>query len=98
MLADVFCQNFITKSLSWMHTKTRKSIINEARSLLKGQTYLSLSSIGRNLPGKAKVTHKINRCWRFLSHKKLSQNQVALYKSLFKDMLTGLNELLIAVD
>ncbi|HHF0581556.1 TPA: hypothetical protein ACPHXX_003846, partial [Legionella anisa] len=98
MLADVFCHNFITKSLSWMHTKTRKSLISEVRSLLKPQTYLSLSSIGRNLPGKAKVKHKINMCWRFLSHKKLSQSQVAIYKSLFKDILRGLNELLIAVD
>ncbi|HHI9492924.1 TPA: IS4 family transposase [Legionella anisa] len=81
-----------------MHTKTRKSLISEVRSLLKPQTYLSLSSIGRNLPGKAKVKHKINMCWRFLSHKKLSQSQVAIYKSLFKDILRGLNELLIAVD
>lgn len=98
MLADVFCHNFLSKSLFWMHTKTRKSITSHVKSLLGGQASLSLSSIGRHLPGKAQVKHKINMCWRFLSNKKIHDAQGAIYKSIFSSVLTPLNELLIAVD
>ncbi|HAT1868662.1 IS4 family transposase [Legionella pneumophila] len=98
MLAAVFCHNFISKSLSWMHTKTRKSLTSHVRSLLGGQAHLSLSSLGRNLPGQAIVKNKINMCWRFLSNKKVHNLQGAIYKSICTPILSQLNELLIAVD
>lgn len=98
MLANVFCHDFIFKSLCWMHTKTKKSLINHVSSLLKGQTHLSLSSIGRNLSGKALVKHKINMCWRFLSNKKLHHKQLEIYKSICSSVMSELKELLIAVD
>lgn len=98
MLADVFCHNFISKSLSWMHTKTRKSITSHVRSLLGGQAHLSLSSLGRNLPSQAITKHKINMCWRFLSNKKIHNLQGTIYKNICTPVLSQLNELLIAVD
>lgn len=98
MLASVFCHNHLFKSLSWMHTKTRQSLESHTRSLLGGQASLSLSSIGRHLPGKAHVKHKINMCWRFLSNTKVYDSQIAIYKSVFASLLIPLNELLIAVD
>lgn len=98
MLANIFCHNFLSKSLDWLHAKTRKSIINHAQSLLGGMASLSLSSLGRHLPGKARVKHKINMCWRFLSNKKLHIIQREIYKSIFTQVLTPLDDLLIAVD
>lgn len=98
MLANVFCHNYLTKSLSWLHTKTRKTLISHVQSVLGGHAQLTLTSIGRHLPGKSKVKHKINRCWRLLSNRKLHREQVALYKSLSAPVLAPLNELLIAVD
>lgn len=98
MLADVFCHNFIAKSLSWMHTKTRNSLTNHIKSLLSCRAHLSLSVLGRNLPGKALVKHKINMCWRFLSNKKLHGNEKTIYKSICTPVLAELKEVLIAVD
>lgn len=98
MLAFIFCHTYLLKSLSSMHTKTRKSIESHTRSLLSGKANLSLSSIGRHLPGRAHVKHKINMCWRFLSNKKLHKQQVVIYQSVFALILTPLKEILIAVD
>jgi Transposase DDE domain len=98
MLANLFCHNYLTKSLSWMHTKTRKSLISHVQSLLGGHAQLTLTSVGRHLSGRGKVKHKINRCWRFLSNKKIHADQLALYKSLSASLVEPLNELLIAVD
>lgn len=98
MLANVFCHDFLSKSLFWMHSKTRTSITNHVKSLLGGQSHLSLSSIGRHLPGKARVKHKINMCWRLLCNKKIISHQLEIYKSLFTPMLNPLNELIIGVD
>lgn len=98
MLASIFCHNFLSRALSWMHIKSRKSIESHTQSLLGGHASLSLSSVGRHLPGRAQVKHKINMCWRFLSNTKLHKAQISIYKSLFVSVLTPLNELLIAVD
>jgi hypothetical protein len=98
MLANVFCHTFLSESLFWMHSKRRNSLITHVKSLLAGQAKLSLSSIGRHLPGKAQVKHKINMCWRLLSNKKLQAAQTAIYKSICAPLLNPLNDLLIAVD
>lgn len=98
MLATIFCHNLLHKSLTWMHTKRRNSLITHVQSILGGQAHLSLSSLGRHLPGKAQVKHKINMCWRFLSNKKIHSSQVAIYRSVFSSLLSPLNELIIAVD
>ncbi len=50
------------------------------------------------MAGKAQVTHKINRCWRFLSNKKLHDSELWIYQSVVSPILSPLNELLIAVD
>lgn len=98
MLASIFCHNLLNKSLSWLHTKTRQSLSTHVQGILGGQAHLSLSSLGRHLPGKAQVKHKINMCWRFLSNKKIQGSQIAIYRSVFSSLLTQLNELIIAVD
>jgi hypothetical protein len=98
MLAGLFCHNFVTKALPWMHIKTRKSLINHVKSLLGGRASLSSNSIGRNLPGPALVKHKINMTWRFLCNKTLQHHQELIYKGFCNQITSTLSELMIAVD
>ena len=59
MLASLFFQNYLTKTLYWMHKKTRLSLTHQIQTLLSGRASLSLTSLGQNRLGKAKVRHKI---------------------------------------
>jgi len=98
MLASIFCQNFLIKTLYWMHKKTRLSLICQVQTLLSGRGCLSLTSLGQNRLGKAKVRHKIKMVWRFLKNPLITESMTAIYTSLAKDIVSGLNELIIAVD
>ena len=98
MLANVFCQNHLTKTLFWMHKKTRQSLISHVQTLLSGRACLSLTSLGQNRLGKAKVRHKIKMAWRFLKNPRITESMTEIYSSLAKDLLSNLNELIIAVD
>lgn len=98
MLAPLFCQNFIKEALNCLHTKTKQSLINHVQSLLSGRAKLSLSSIGRHLPGNAQEKHKINMSWRFIGNTKIHDKQLMIYQNIFKTVLSGLNELIIAID
>lgn len=98
MLAAVFCQNFLTKTLFWMHKKTRLSFICQVQTLLSGRACLSLTSLGQNRIGKAKVRHKIKMVWRFLKNPRITESTTEIYSSLAHETLSGLNELIIAVD
>lgn len=98
MLASVFCQKYVTKTLFWMHKKTRLSFIYQVQTLLSGRACLSLTSLGQNRLGKAKVRHKIKMVWRFLKNPRISESMTEIYSSVAKEILSGLNELVIAVD
>lgn len=98
MLAATFCQNLLTKTLVWMHKKTRESLICQVKTLLSGRASLSLTSLGRNRLGKAKVRHKIKMVWRFLKNPLIVESMTEIYSSLAQEILQGLNELIIAVD
>lgn len=98
MLAAVFCQNYLTKTLVWMHKKTRSSLISQVETLISGRACLSLTSLGQNRLGKAKVRHKIKMVWRFLKNPRITESLPEIYSSLAKGILSDLNELIIAVD
>lgn len=98
MLASTFCQNFLTKTLFWMHIKTRLSFICQVQTLLSGRACLSLTSLGQNRLGNAKVRHKIKMVWRFLKNPRITESMTEIYSSLAKEILSGLDELIIAVD
>ena len=98
MLAALFCHNFLTKTLFWMHKKTRSSFICQVQTLLSGRASLSLTSLGQNRLGKAKVRHKIKMVWRFLKNPRITESMTEIYSSVAQEILSGLNELIIAVD
>ena len=98
MLATTFCHTLIKESLGWMHKKTRDSLRNHVNSLLANGSVLCLHSIGRNLLSSASDKSKINMAWRFSCNKKIQENINLIYRDIFKELLTGLKELIIAVD
>src|SRR6478609_5679508 len=98
MLARILCQDFVSNALNNLHTKTKQSLIRHVQSILSGKAHLSLSSMGRHLPGQADVKHKINMCWRFLSNKKIHGHLPSIYQNLFRPILSELEEIVIAVD
>lgn len=98
MLAHVFCHDFLFKTLFWMHKKTRLSLICQVQTLLSGGASLSLTSLGQNRLGPAKVRHKIKMVWRFLRNPLLIKSIHKIYSSLATEILSDLDELLIAVD
>jgi hypothetical protein len=98
MLASVFCQSYLTKTLFWMHKKTTLSLISQVQTLLSGRACLSLTSLGQNRLGKAKVRHKIKMVWRFLKNPRITEALPRIYSSLAKEILSNVNELIIAVD
>jgi hypothetical protein len=98
MLAAIFCQSFLTKTLYWMHKKTRTRFICQVQTLLSGRASLSLTSLGQNRIGKAKVRHKIKMVWRFLKNPLITESMTKIYSSIAQEILSGLDELIIAVD
>lgn len=81
-----------------MHKKTRTSLISQVKTLISGRACLSLTSLGQNRLGKAKVRHKIKMAWHFLKNPCITESLPEIYSSLAKGISSGLNELIIAVD
>lgn len=81
-----------------MHKKTRLSLTHQIQTLLSGRASLSLTSLGQNRLGKAKVRHKIKMVWRFLKNPRITESLPQIYSSILRDILLCLNELVIAID
>lgn len=97
MLIQTYCQNFIEKALPMIHKKRRASLTNQVMSLLNNAK-LTLTSLGRHATGVAKVKHKINMVWRFLSNPGVAADSFTIYEGIAATYLNSLNELKIAVD
>lgn len=97
MLIQTYCQNFIEKALPVIHKKRRISLTSQVMSLLNNGK-LTLTSLGRHATGKAKVKHKINMAWRFLSNVGVADDSFRIYEGVAATYLTGFKELKIAVD
>jgi len=66
-------------------------------TLIKGAS-LTLTSIGRYLPGSAKVKHKIKRVDRFLANPRMHQDIPDIYCSIARKITSTLPHCLIAID
>lgn len=97
MLVARFCQNFIEKTLPTIHKKRRKSLNTQVVSLLGGAS-LTLTSLGRHLQGTAKVKHKINMTWRFLSNHGVYNDSLTIYKNITSAFLPKRASISIGVD
>lgn len=97
MLARQLCHKFLSSSLKEIHQKRVRTIEALTLSLLN-DSHLTLSSIGQNLSGAAKVKNKIKRVDRFLGNERVHEDILYIYKGLASWIFEGMEELFIFVD
>lgn len=72
------CQSFFNNALSPFHQYRKNALIAATAALINGAS-LTLSSIGRYMPGRSQVKNKIKRADRLLGNQSLS----AIYRTFF---------------
>jgi hypothetical protein len=91
------CHNFFRTVLSSFHQARTNTLLSCAEGLIAGNT-LSLTKIGRHLPGKAKVKHKIKRVDRFIGNQKLHDENTAISAAIARRITACLPSCVIAID
>ncbi|WP_286269174.1 IS4 family transposase [Thalassotalea hakodatensis] len=97
MPESLLCHNFFDKSLSNFNQARMKTLKACSEALIASDR-LTLTSLGRYLAGRANIKHKIKRVDRFLNNEHLFNQQVEIYASLAKPIISNLPYLAIAVD
>ncbi|ENH3412112.1 IS4 family transposase [Escherichia coli] len=91
------CQDFFKDTLGTFHQYRQNALIDATTALVTGAS-LTLTSIGRFLPGGAQVKNKIKRVDRLLGNESLQQDVPLIFNKIIS-MLTGrLSLCVIAVD
>lgn len=97
MPARKVCQNFFQNALAPFHKYRQNALLDATTALINGAS-LTLTSIGRFLPGRAQVKNKIKRVDRLLGNKSLQSDIPMIFKNIIS-MLTGqLSLCVIAID
>ncbi|PHM35556.1 IS4 family transposase [Xenorhabdus szentirmaii] len=91
------CRNFFQHTLAPFHQYCQNALIDATTALLKGAS-LTLTSIGRFLPGPAQVKHKIKRVDRWLGNPSLQNDIPLIFNRLITMMTQQLSLCVIAVD
>lgn len=97
MPARKVCQTFFRNALASSHQYRQNAIIDSAAALVGGAS-LSLTSIGRHLPGPARVKDKIKRVDRLLGNTRLHNDIPLIFKNITSMMTNKLSWYVIAVD
>lgn len=97
MLVKKICHKLVKKSLLNVNKARVNSLLACSDALIKVNR-LTLTDIGRNLEGKAKVKHKIKRADRLLRNPKLQNELIDIYSALAQHLYASLPYLIIAVD
>ncbi|SVI00692.1 ISSfl3 ORF [Shigella flexneri] len=97
MPARKVCQTFFRNALASTHQYRQNAIIDSAAALVGGAS-LSLTSIGRHLPGPARVKDKIKRVDCLLGNKRLHNDIPLIFKNITSMMTNKLSWCVIAVD
>lgn len=85
------------ESLANFNQARVKALFDGVHGLIRGNE-LSLTSIGRHLPGKAKTKHKIKRVDRLLGNSLLHEELCAIYKTISRRLIKAIPHYIIAVD
>jgi len=93
----LLCHKYFKNALSSFNNARMKTLMSCSDALIAGNK-LTLTEIGRNLPGAAYVKHKIKRVDRFLNNKHLQNERIAIYHALAQPIISSLPTLAIAVD
>ncbi|AGQ71187.1 hypothetical protein AIW76_20490 [Salmonella enterica] len=86
MPAYQVCQNFFRDALAPFHKNRQNALLDATLALINGAS-LTLTSLGRYLPGAAQVKNKIKRVDRLLGNESLHCDIPLIFKDII-NMLT----------
>ena len=91
------CQKFFRGALAPFHQYRQNALLDATVALTRGAS-LTLTSIGRYLPGGAQVKHKIKRVDRLLGNTALHDDIPLIFKNITSLLTRRLSWCVIAVD
>ncbi|HFI1951535.1 TPA: IS4/IS5 family transposase, partial [Yersinia enterocolitica] len=81
MLVRKVCQNFFQNALAPFHKYRQSTLMDATVALINGAS-LTLTSIGRFLPGQAQVKNKIKRVDRLLGNESLHRDIPLIFNNI----------------
>ncbi|EBH9040737.1 IS4 family transposase, partial [Salmonella enterica subsp. indica serovar 11:b:e,n,x] len=97
MSARQVCQNFFCGALAPFHKYRQNALLDATIALINGAS-LTLTSIGRYLPGTAQVKNKIKRVDRLLGNESLHHDIPLIFRNIISMLTNRLSLCVIAVD
>ncbi|EAU7887681.1 IS4 family transposase [Salmonella enterica] len=97
MPARQVCQNFFRDALAPLHKYRQNALLAATIVLINGAS-LTLTSIGRYLPGTAQVKNKIKRVDRLRGNESLHRNIPLIFINIIAMLTSQLSLCVIAVD
>ncbi|EJW1313934.1 IS4 family transposase [Salmonella enterica] len=97
MPARHVCQNFFRDALAPLHKYRQNALLDATIVLINGAS-LTLTSIGRYLPGTAQVKNKIKRVDRLRGNESLHRNIPLIFRNIIAMLTSQLSLCVIAVD
>lgn len=91
------CQSFFNNALSPFHQYRKNALIDATAALINGAS-LTLSSIGRYMPGRCQVKNKIKRADRLLGNQSLQHDIPLIFARIIAMLTRHLSLCVIAVD
>lgn len=97
MPARQVCLNFFHNALAPFHKYRQNALLDATIALINGAS-LTLTSIGRYLPGPAQVKNKIKRVDRLLGNESLHRDIPLIFRNIIAMLTSQLSLCVIAVD
>lgn len=97
MPARLLCQSFFQDALAPLHLYRQKALTDAVSAVINGAS-LSLTSIGRHLPGQACVKHKIKRIDRLLGNTHLHDEVSVVFTQITRRLVKNMSRVFILVD
>lgn len=97
MSARLVCQSFFRDALAPFHKYRQNALLDATTALITGAS-LTLTSIGRFLPGRAQVKNKIKRVDRLLGNKSLQNDIPMIFRNIISKLTGKLSLCVIAID
>lgn len=97
MPARSLCQKFFRDALAPLHAYRKKSLVDATSAVINGAS-LTLTSIGRYMPGHAHVKHKIKRADRLLGNRRLQEEVPLIFSLITRRMILQMSRVFILVD
>ncbi|EEI0564426.1 IS4 family transposase [Salmonella enterica] len=97
MSARQVCQNFFCGALAPFHKYRQNALLDATIALINGAS-LTLTSIGRYLPGTAQVKNKIKRVDRLLGNVSFHHDIHLIFRNIISMLTNRLSLCVIAVD